>query len=187
MVGDKVCLTEGYAAYGDAARGPLSPGDQGIVRHAVHDPPMVEVVFMGKTWSYLALAVTTAMTAGTVPGAVVTSANFRVGARVVRGPAWSGGDEDGGVGGHGMLAGTTVDGARVLATVVWKVGGGERRAQYCISVGAMLAFASVPHRRPVGTLATHSHVHAHTGTHTRAHRYIDTHTCRTYRVCLLQT
>jgi hypothetical protein len=55
-VGDKVEVAEGYEKYGDAASGPLKPGDRGSVMEVQRGPrgdrQSVRVVFNGRRWWY---------------------------------------------------------------------------------------------------------------------------------------
>ena len=54
VVGDAVCLTHEYLRFGDAADGPLRPGDVGVVIQMDYLPPpiLVRHVASGKSWWY---------------------------------------------------------------------------------------------------------------------------------------
>eukprot|EP00975_Prorocentrum_lima_P051010 10686568-Prorocentrum_lima.AAC.1 len=58
----------------------------------------------GSPWTFESFESKTAAAESMPRGEPVTPENFRDGARVARGPDWKWGDQDGGVGGVGILS-----------------------------------------------------------------------------------
>lgn len=85
-VGDRVVLSTRHARAGDAALGPLRPGEPGVVvsDDAAQAAPYNVRASDGRTWFYRAAALEPYPAAGDP----VTAAVAHPGLRVVRGPAW---------------------------------------------------------------------------------------------------
>eukprot|EP00047_Mylnosiga_fluctuans_P004441 m.234548 g.234548 ORF g.234548 m.234548 type:complete len:1138 (+) comp12675_c0_seq1:83-3496(+) len=96
-VGATVVLSPDYQQHTDAADGPLRPGEIGRVLTDDRSAKPYRVTAPGgATWWYNEGALVSATPAvGTTRGEVVTSTNVVIGGRVVRGPDWRWGDQDG--------------------------------------------------------------------------------------------
>ena len=134
VVGDKVKLSSTYKTFGDAAEGPLSPGDIGELKKDDKSSKPFYVSHGGSSWWYHEGAIVLAGSAGTSSSkqtittssskqtivTFVTDRNKKVGRRVKRGLDWKWDSQDGGEGCLGTITGLNSSG---WVTVKWDKGG----------------------------------------------------------------
>lgn len=119
-VGDAVRLSPNFQHCGDAAEGPLSPGDIGDVVRVDTDGVPYKVSYKGRSWWYQRKALVKVGKATSSPTRDVTDQNATPNKRVVRGKDWDWGNQDGGAGGKGVLVKQNGKG---WWTVRWDKGG----------------------------------------------------------------
>ncbi|CAG9467247.1 unnamed protein product [Pedinophyceae sp. YPF-701] len=105
VLGTRVMLSPDFAQHPCAVYGPLRPGEVGVI---VDDDPdsALEVLVQpaqGRKWWYARAALEPAPTPFPVAGAPVRIRSARAGLSVRRGPSWKWADQDGGLGGVGVL------------------------------------------------------------------------------------
>ena len=119
-IGTRVVLAVDYTRYSDASEGPLRPGDVGVLKSDGGTRFRVKCS-NGRKWWYDIAALRRAegdIDTGTTSATAMRS-ELITGARVVRGPNWKWGDQDGGTGNVGVVTAGTDSRTDKWVSVKW--------------------------------------------------------------------